>query len=179
MTKADIVEKIAEKLSRFTKRECDEITDLVLELMKRVLVEEGKLKIAGFGNFEVKSKKDRRGRNPQTGEEMTITARKILTYHPSAVLKNRTQRDSKAGMKFGIRTPSLSKRIAARTSVKRYVRQSLGLKAPRGWGWLTNPKKAAYNRIYNRTSVGCFVPFTIMVALMGIAVVAFARAVSS
>ena len=60
-------------------------------------------------------------------------------------------------MKFGIRTPSLTKRIAARTSWKRYVRNNLGVKAPRGWGWLTNPRKAAYNRVYNRTSVGCVV----------------------
>ncbi len=58
-----------------------------------------------------------------------------------------------AGVKFGIRTPSLKKRIAARTSWKRYVRHNLGFKAPRGWGWLTNPKRAAYNRVYNRTSV--------------------------
>jgi hypothetical protein len=58
-------------------------------------------------------------------------------------------------MKFGIRVPSLRKRIAARTSFKRVVRHSLGLKAPRGWGWVTNPKRAAYNRIYNRTTVGC------------------------
>ncbi len=56
-------------------------------------------------------------------------------------------------MKFGIRKPSFAKRFAARTSWKRFARHSLGLKAPRGWGWLTNPKKAAYNRIYNRTSV--------------------------
>jgi len=54
-----------------------------------------------------------------------------------------------------IRKPSLKKRIAARTSWKRYARHNLGLKAPRGYGWLTNPKRAAYNRIYNRTSVGC------------------------
>ena len=47
-------------------------------------------------------------------------------------------------MKIGIRIPSLSKRIAARTSGKRVVRNNLGLKAPRGWGWLTNPRKAAY-----------------------------------
>jgi len=60
-------------------------------------------------------------------------------------------------MKFGIRTPSLRKRIAARTSLKRYVRHSLGFKAPRGWGWLTNPRRAAYNRVYNRTTVGCAV----------------------
>ena len=58
-------------------------------------------------------------------------------------------------MKFGFRRPSLSKRIAARTSLKRYIRHSLGLKAPRGWGWVTNPRRAAYNRIYNRTTIGC------------------------
>ncbi len=57
-------------------------------------------------------------------------------------------------MKFGLRVPSLRKRLAARTSPARWMRNSLGLKAPRGWGWLTNPKKAAYNRIYNRTSFG-------------------------
>lgn len=57
-------------------------------------------------------------------------------------------------MKFGLRIPSIKKRIAARTSWKRVTRHSLGLKAPRGWGWLTNPKKAAYNRAYNRTTFG-------------------------
>lgn len=60
-------------------------------------------------------------------------------------------------MKFGFRTPSIRKRIAARTSVKRYIRHSLGFKAPRGMGWLTNPKKAAYNRVYNKTTRGCMV----------------------
>jgi hypothetical protein len=57
-------------------------------------------------------------------------------------------------VKFGIRVPSVRRRIAARTSWKRLVRHSLGLKAPRGWGWLTNPRRAAYNRVYNRTTVG-------------------------
>jgi hypothetical protein len=59
-------------------------------------------------------------------------------------------------MKFGIRTPSLRKVIAARTSPARFVRHSLGLKAPRGYGWLTNPKRAVYNRIYNRTTVSAW-----------------------
>lgn len=59
-------------------------------------------------------------------------------------------------MKFGIRKPSLKKSIAARTSIKRMVRHNLGLKAKRGYGWFTNPKKAAYNRIYNRTSISLF-----------------------
>jgi hypothetical protein len=57
-------------------------------------------------------------------------------------------------MKFGFRVPSLRTRIAARTSWKRVVRNSLGVKAPRGWGWVTNPSRAAYDRIYNRTTVG-------------------------
>ena len=62
-------------------------------------------------------------------------------------------------MKFGMRKPSLAKMFAARTSPKRIVKNALGLRAPRGWGWLTNPKKAAYNRVYNRTtfSVGTLI----------------------
>ncbi|MGL5019436.1 MAG: hypothetical protein ACRDBP_14975 [Luteolibacter sp.] len=68
-------------------------------------------------------------------------------------------------MKFGFRKPSIRKRIAARTSLKRVVRHSLGLKAPRGWGWLTNPKKAAYNRVYNRTSWGCSI---LLISLLGV-----------
>ena len=65
-------------------------------------------------------------------------------------------------VKFGFRIPSLTKRISARTSLKRYVRNNLGLKAPRGWGWLTNPRKAAYNRVYNRTTRGCLVVLVVM-----------------
>lgn len=56
-------------------------------------------------------------------------------------------------MKLGVRKPSLRKMIAARTSPARFVRHSLGLKAPRGWGWLTNPRRAAYNRVYSRTTI--------------------------
>lgn len=56
-------------------------------------------------------------------------------------------------MKFGIRKPSIRKSIAARTSLKRAVRNATGIKAPRGYGWATDPKKAVYNRIYNRTSI--------------------------
>ena len=56
-------------------------------------------------------------------------------------------------MKFGVRLPSVKRRIAARTSPARFFRNNLGLKAPWGWGWLTNPRKALYNRVYNRTTV--------------------------
>lgn len=59
-------------------------------------------------------------------------------------------------MKFGIRTPSMKKRISARTSLKRQVVHRAGLKMPRGYGWLRNPKKYAYNKVYNRTSFDIF-----------------------
>lgn len=78
-------------------------------------------------------------------------------------------------MKFGLRRPSLKKRIAARTSVKRAIRHRLGLKAPRGWGWVTNPKRAAYNRVYYRTTRGCLVVMMMVgaVALSPIVVLTF------
>ena len=77
-------------------------------------------------------------------------------------------------VRFGFRVPSLKKRISARTSLKRYVRNSLGLKAPRGWGWITNPRKAAYNRAYNRTTRGCLVVLGFWGGLGLAAVLAFA-----
>ena len=58
----------------------------------------------------------------------------------------------RSGFKFGVRKPSLKKSLAARTSVKRALRHNVGLKAPRGWEWLTNPKRAAYNRLYSRST---------------------------
>ncbi|OAJ72275.1 hypothetical protein AYJ08_18725 [Brevibacillus sp. SKDU10] len=59
-------------------------------------------------------------------------------------------------MKFGMRKPSLKKRVAARTSLKRQLVHRAGLKMPRGWGWLRNPKKYAYNKVYNRTTFDIF-----------------------
>lgn len=57
-------------------------------------------------------------------------------------------------MKVGFRKPSLKGMISARTSPARFVRHSLGFKAPRGWGWVTNPQRALYNRVYHRTTFG-------------------------
>jgi hypothetical protein len=68
-------------------------------------------------------------------------------------------------MKFGFRIPSLTKRIAARTSVKRVIRHNLGFKAPRGWGWISDPKKALYNKVYNKTSWGCMVSLVFWVSV--------------
>lgn len=70
-------------------------------------------------------------------------------------------------MKFGFRIPSIKKRIAARTSVKRVIRHNLGLKAPRGLGWVTDPKKALYNKVYNKTSRGCMFQIAFFILIGG------------
>jgi hypothetical protein len=67
-------------------------------------------------------------------------------------------------LKFGFRIPSFTKRIAARTSLKRVISHNLGFKAPKGFGWFTNPKKAAYNKVYNKTSRGCLINLLFMVS---------------
>ncbi len=68
-------------------------------------------------------------------------------------------------MKIGYREPSLKKRLAARTSWKRVVRHRMGVKAPRGYGWLTNPRRAAYDRVYNRTTKGCLIVPVVLFAV--------------
>ncbi|GIW92364.1 MAG: hypothetical protein KatS3mg110_0405 [Pirellulaceae bacterium] len=75
-------------------------------------------------------------------------------------------------MRFGLRRPSIRKRIAARTSWRRYLRHSLGLKAPRGFGWLTNPRRALYNRIYYRTTRPTCLVGVLLVLLTGIGLAA-------
>lgn len=86
MTKADIFEKVSANTG-LSKKESAELVEAVFSLIKSTLESGEKLKVAGFGNFEVKQKADRRGRNPQTGETITIEARKILSFKPSNILK--------------------------------------------------------------------------------------------
>jgi integration host factor subunit alpha len=86
MTKADIVENVYEKVG-LSKKESYELVEQVFEILKATLERGDNLKISGFGNFVVKKKADRRGRNPQTGEQITIEARRVLTFKPSTILK--------------------------------------------------------------------------------------------
>ena len=87
MTKADIVEGIHTKVG-LSKKESADVVELVFNTMKGTLERSEKIKISGFGNFEVREKRSRVGRNPQTGEVIEIAARKVLTFKPSQVLKN-------------------------------------------------------------------------------------------
>lgn len=86
MTKADIVEKVYQKIG-FSKKEASELVELVFNSLKNELCQGEKVKISGFGNFIVRGKKERIGRNPQTGDQIKISARRVLTFRPSQVLK--------------------------------------------------------------------------------------------
>ena len=86
MTKADIAEKIHTKIG-LSKKESSDMLESMISIMKNTLETGEDIMISGFGKFEVKQKKDRKGRNPQTGEAMTIDARRILTFKPSNLLK--------------------------------------------------------------------------------------------
>jgi integration host factor subunit alpha len=88
MTKADIVERVYEKVGGFSKKEAAEVVEAVFQLMKKTLTSNEKIKISGFGNFVVREKKQRMGRNPQSGEPIVIKERCVLNFKPSQVLKN-------------------------------------------------------------------------------------------
>jgi len=86
-TKAHIAEAVYESVGGFSKRESAELVDQTFEILKETLAQGEKVKISGFGNFMVRFKKSRIGRNPLTGEEITITARHVATFKASPVLK--------------------------------------------------------------------------------------------
>ena len=93
MTKADIVEQIYEQVG-FSKKESAELVEKVFEAIKETLANGEKVKISGFGNFVVRDKNSRKGRNPQTGQEILLEARMVLTFKPSLVLKNLLNEES-------------------------------------------------------------------------------------
>ena len=86
MTKAELVDCIYEKVG-ISKTESAEIVESIFNILKETLEQGEKIKISGFGTFTVKEKTSRKGRNPQTGEGITISARRVLTFKPSQVLK--------------------------------------------------------------------------------------------
>ncbi|HYB92350.1 MAG TPA: integration host factor subunit alpha [Candidatus Binataceae bacterium] len=88
MTKADIVDLIYERVGT-SKREASEVVEAVFAIIRQSLREGDKVKISGFGTFLVNPKKARRGRNPQTGVPITIDPRRVLSFKPSRVLKER------------------------------------------------------------------------------------------
>ena len=92
MTKADIVERIYEKVG-FSKKEASEVVDSIFELMKEHLERGENVKVSGFGSFVIHDKQPRRGRNPQTGQTIVIRGRRVLGFRASAILKKAVNRE--------------------------------------------------------------------------------------
>jgi integration host factor subunit alpha len=88
MTKADIAQVIYSRIGGFSKKESIDLVDLVFETMKETLGRGEKIKISGFGNFVLRDKRSRQGRNPQSGDPITITERRVLSFKASQILKN-------------------------------------------------------------------------------------------
>jgi integration host factor subunit alpha len=87
MTKAEIVQALYSRVGGFSKKESADMVDLVFEMMKETLGRGEKIKISGFGNFVLRDKRQRPGRNPQTGEPIKISERRVLTFKASQILK--------------------------------------------------------------------------------------------
>ena len=90
LTKADMAEKLYEELG-LNKREAKELVELFFEQLRTALEAGDQVKLSGFGNFDLRDKSERPGRNPKTGEEIPITARRVVTFRPGQKLKARVE----------------------------------------------------------------------------------------
>jgi integration host factor subunit alpha len=88
LTKADMAEKLFEELG-INKREAKELVEIFFEEIRDALEHGQQVKLSGFGNFDLRDKNERPGRNPKTGQEIPITARRVVTFHPGQKLKAR------------------------------------------------------------------------------------------
>ena len=90
LTKADIAESLYEELG-LNKREARELVELYFDELKSALSQGKQVKLSGFGNFDLRDKRQRPGRNPKTGEEIPISARRVVTFRPGQKLKARVE----------------------------------------------------------------------------------------
>ncbi len=90
LTKADMAEKLFEELG-LNKREAKEMVEMLFEEIRKALEAGQQVKLSGFGNFDLREKKQRPGRNPKTGEEIPISARRVVTFRPGQKLKARVE----------------------------------------------------------------------------------------
>ena len=87
MTKADIAHIICKRVGGFSKKESAALVDLIFDTMKEALARGDTIRLPGFGSFVPRDKRARKGRNPRTGDPITITERRVLTFKPSPILK--------------------------------------------------------------------------------------------
>ena len=91
LTKADLAERLHEELG-LNKREVKDIVELFFDEIRVALESGNQVKISGFGNFDLRDKNQRPGRNPKTGEEIPISARRVVTFKPGQKLKARVEK---------------------------------------------------------------------------------------
>ena len=89
ITKADLVQQVYKNHDNLSKAQAVDAVEAFLRLSKGTLVSGSDLLLSGFGKFNVRDKKPRRGRNPQTGEGLNLDARRVVTFHPSGILRNK------------------------------------------------------------------------------------------
>jgi len=89
LTKADLVQDVYKNHPDLTKVQATEAVESFLRLSKGTLIKGSDLLLSGFGKFNVRDKKVRKGRNPQTGEDLTLEARRVVTFKPSGILRNK------------------------------------------------------------------------------------------
>ena len=90
LTKAEISEHLFEKLG-MNKRDAKDLVEFFFEEMREALESGEQVKLSGFGNFDLRSKNERPGRNPKTGEDIPIKARRVVTFRPGQKLKSRVE----------------------------------------------------------------------------------------
>ena len=90
LTKAEMAERLFEELG-LNKREAKDMVEMFFEEVRLALENGRQVKLSGFGNFDLREKKQRPGRNPKTGEEIPITARRVVTFRPGQKLKARVE----------------------------------------------------------------------------------------
>lgn len=90
LTKADLAERLYEELG-FNKREAKDLVDAFFDTVRAALEGNESVKLSGFGNFDLRDKRQRPGRNPKTGEEIPITARRVVTFKPGQKLRERVE----------------------------------------------------------------------------------------
>ena len=89
LTKADVVQQVFKKHQHLSKSDAADAVEAFLKLSKGTLISGSDLLLSGFGKFNVRDKNPRRGRNPRTGEDLDLDARRVVTFHPSGILRNK------------------------------------------------------------------------------------------
>src|SRR5437588_77373 len=149
MTKAEIVQALYTRVGGFSRKESAELVDLVFEMMKETLGKGEKIKISGFGNFVLRDKRQRPGRNPQTGDPIKISERRVLTFKASQILKQalNPKNGSNAGAtpKLYFRIGEVASLVGVEPHVLRYWEREFRSIRP--------SKSAKGQRVYSRRDV--------------------------